>query len=49
MAATTNPDSPIAAAATTILHVPAATNYRRENETIHNLSPSTIFKAKHGS
>ncbi|MDN3017955.1 6-phospho-3-hexuloisomerase [Paenibacillus sp. BSR1-1] len=32
MAVTTNPESPLAAAATHILHVPAATKYRRENE-----------------
>lgn len=29
---TTNPESPLAATATGILHVPAATKYRRENE-----------------
>ncbi|WP_160726110.1 6-phospho-3-hexuloisomerase [Bacillus sp. USDA818B3_A] len=29
---TTNPESPLAAASTSILHVPAATKYRRENE-----------------
>lgn len=32
VAVTTNPESPLAAAATEILHVPAATKYRRENE-----------------
>ena len=32
MAVTTSPESPLAAAATQILHVPAATKYRRENE-----------------
>ncbi|WP_223594086.1 6-phospho-3-hexuloisomerase [Neobacillus bataviensis] len=32
MAVTTNPESPLAAASTHILHVPAATKYRRENE-----------------
>ncbi|MES9683624.1 6-phospho-3-hexuloisomerase [Gottfriedia acidiceleris] len=32
IAVTTNPESPLAAAATEILHVPAATKYRRENE-----------------
>jgi len=32
VAITTNPESPLAVAATTILHVPAATKYRRENE-----------------
>jgi 6-phospho-3-hexuloisomerase len=32
VAITTNPESPLAATATTILHVPAATKYRRENE-----------------
>lgn len=32
IAVTTNPESPLAAAATDILHVPAATKYRRENE-----------------
>ncbi|PGV49254.1 6-phospho-3-hexuloisomerase [Bacillus sp. AFS037270] len=32
IAVTTNPESPLAAAATRILHVPAATKYRRENE-----------------
>jgi 6-phospho-3-hexuloisomerase len=32
IAVTTNPDSPLAAASTEILHVPAATKYRRENE-----------------
>lgn len=29
---TTNPESPLGTTATTILHVPAATKYRRENE-----------------
>ncbi|WP_026695870.1 6-phospho-3-hexuloisomerase [Peribacillus kribbensis] len=29
---TTNPESPLAAASTQLLHVPAATKYRRENE-----------------
>jgi 6-phospho-3-hexuloisomerase len=32
IAVTTNPESPLAAAATGILHVPAATKYRRANE-----------------
>jgi 6-phospho-3-hexuloisomerase len=32
IAVTTNPESALAAAATRILHVPAATKYRRENE-----------------
>jgi 6-phospho-3-hexuloisomerase len=32
IAVTTNPESTLAAAATEILHVPAATKYRRENE-----------------
>ena len=32
IAVTTNPESPLAKAATDILHVPAATKYRRENE-----------------
>lgn len=32
IAITTNPESPLAASATEILHVPAATKYRRENE-----------------
>ena len=32
IAVTTNPESPLAAAAAHILHVPAATKYRRENE-----------------
>jgi 6-phospho-3-hexuloisomerase len=32
IAVTTNPESPLAAVATEILHVPAATKYRRENE-----------------
>ncbi|MFJ5759219.1 6-phospho-3-hexuloisomerase [Neobacillus sp. NPDC093182] len=32
IAITTSPESPLAAAATAILHVPAATKYRRENE-----------------
>ncbi len=32
MAVTTSPESPLTAAATQILHVPAATKYRRENE-----------------
>jgi len=32
VAITTNPESPLAATATTILHIPAATKYRRENE-----------------
>lgn len=32
IAVTTNPESPLAAAATQVLHVPAATKYRRENE-----------------
>ncbi|MFS0775070.1 6-phospho-3-hexuloisomerase [Neobacillus sp. 3P2-tot-E-2] len=32
VAVTTNPESPLADSATTILHVPAATKYRRESE-----------------
>jgi 6-phospho-3-hexuloisomerase len=32
IAVTTNPESAVAAAATEIIHVPAATKYRRENE-----------------
>ncbi|MEH7095185.1 6-phospho-3-hexuloisomerase [Neobacillus vireti] len=32
IAVTTNPESPLAAASSSILHVPAATKYRRENE-----------------
>lgn len=32
IAVTTNPESPLAAVAAQILHVPAATKYRRENE-----------------
>ncbi|WP_121610674.1 6-phospho-3-hexuloisomerase [Mesobacillus foraminis] len=32
IAVTTNPGSPLAAASTGIIHVPAATKYRRENE-----------------
>lgn len=32
VAITTNPESPLAATAATILHIPAATKYRRENE-----------------
>jgi len=32
VAVTTNPESPLALHATNILHVPAATKYRRENE-----------------
>ncbi|MGG3466058.1 6-phospho-3-hexuloisomerase [Neobacillus pocheonensis] len=32
IAVTTNPESPLAVASTHLLHVPAATKYRRENE-----------------
>jgi 6-phospho-3-hexuloisomerase len=38
IAMTTNPESPLATAATTILHVPAATKYRRETE-IQTIQP----------
>lgn len=32
VAVTTNPESPLSTAANTVLHIPAATKYRRENE-----------------